>query len=165
NFGLTTYNSNIVLGNKNWVTLDGLKNNALPVECNPPKKAKKKECNIRIVLSWDDFKNRPYLGTKKDLDLVLSDENFESYTTSALTQVIETDPNANKEGYTFYPREIIETTIEEGTSYIKVNAKSDNFASSDRLRITADGNNITFPHRDNEESRLNPADNPSLITV
>src|SRR5690606_13228830 len=79
NFGLTTDNANVVLGVKNWVQFDGLKGNALPVECKLPKKSKEKECNIRIVLSWDDFKNKPYIGTKKDLDLFLSDENYESF--------------------------------------------------------------------------------------
>ncbi len=165
NFGLTTYNSNVIIGDNGWVQLNDLPNNALPVECKLPKKSKVKNCNIRVVLSWDDFKNRPHIGTKKDLDLYLFDGNFESSIQSALSQIPEDDPRMNKEGFTLYPREIIETTIAEGTSYIKVRARGDAFASSDKLRVTADGDNIVFPHRDENESLLNPADNPNVLTV
>lgn len=169
NFGLTTYNSDVVVGKNNWVEMDGLDKNALPVKCTLPKKSskksKEKKCKIRVVLAWDDFKNKPSLGTKKDLDLYLYDENLESSVSSELTQVEENDKRASQPGTTLYPREIIETQIDEGTSYIKVKAKSDNFASTDKLRITADGDNIQFPKRDEEESLLNPADNPSVITV
>lgn len=165
NFGLTTYNSDVIIGDHNWVELDHLDKNALPIKCTPPKKAKEKVCQIRVVLAWDDFKNKPAFGTKKDLDLYVYDKNLESSVSSELKQISEDDPSVSLPGHTLYPREIVETKIKEGTSYIKVKAKTDNFASTDRLRITADGDNIQFPDRDEKESLLNPADNPNVITV
>lgn len=93
------------------------------------------------------------------------DENFEKTTVSELKQVAIKDPNQGKPGFTLYPREIVETQIPEGTSYIKVKANTDNFASSDKLRITAEGDYVRFPERDSEETLLNPADNPNVITV
>lgn len=168
NFGLTTFNSDVYVGDSTWVDLD-LEKNALPVKCEFPREAKvksqNKKCNIRVVLSWDDFKNKPQEGTTKDLDLYLFDGNFEKTIASELSQVAMNDSNQGKPGFTLYPREIIETQIPEGTSYIKVRSKSDNFASSDKLRITAEGDYVRFPIRDEDESLLNPADNPNVITV
>ncbi|MES2767879.1 MAG: S8 family serine peptidase [Bdellovibrionota bacterium] len=168
NFGLTTFNSDIVISDSSWVDMD-LEQNALPVKCEFPESTKIKKqnrkCNLRLVLAWDDFKNKPQEGSAKDLDLYMFDENFEKSVASELTQVESDDPNQGQSGFTLYPREIIETQIPEGTSYVKVRSKSDNFASTDRLRITAEGDYVKFPVRDKEESLLNPADNPNVITV
>lgn len=168
NFGETTYNSNIKLTNGNWVDFD-LANNAVPVSCEFPRESKVKKqnrnCSLRLVLSWDDFKNKPFIGTDKDLDIYLYDENFEKTIAAELTQVEDEAKSKNKEGYSLYPREIIQTSIPEGTYYIKVRSKKDNFTINDRLRITADGDYIQFPERDASESILNPADNPNVITV
>ena len=166
NFGLTTYNSNVKLSGKSkWVDF-GLENNAVPIECDLSReKRKNKKCPVRLVLAWDDFKNEPLVGSTKDLDLFLYDKNFEAVVSSQMTQIEYNDKRSGDAGTTLYPREIIETEISEGTSYIKVRAKTDNFSSRDVLRITADGENVSFPYRDKKESLLNPADNPNVITV
>lgn len=168
NFGQTTYNSKVNLSENNWVKFDNLENNALPVKCDISKsqnRSQNKKCKLRLVLAWDDFKNQPLIGSHKDLDLYLYDSNFESTLSSTMTQIDYNDKKSGDAGTTLYPREIIETYIPEGTSYVKVRAKSDNFSTSDRMRITADGNYISFPVRDESETLLNPADNPNVITV
>lgn len=167
NFGQTTYNARVnFLEDSNWVEFEGLENNALPIQCDlSQEKKRNKKCSVRIVLSWDDFKNEPLVGSTKDLDLFLYDKNFEKVIASDMTQIEYNDKRSGDAGATLYPREIIETEIPNGISYVKVRAKTDNFSSRDTLRITADGDNIIFPHRDREENLLNPADNPYVITV
>jgi hypothetical protein len=159
NFGLTTYNTPVVKDADNWIKMKNVEKDALPIKCAAP------TCNVRLVLAWDDFKNEPLTGTTKDLDLYLEDSNFQTIATSQMKQINLSDANNGGLTNTLYPREIIETEIPKGTSYIKVKAETNNFVAEDRLRITADGQDISFPVRDKEESLLNPADNPSVITV
>jgi hypothetical protein len=159
NFGLTTYNSKIAYNKDGWVEMRDLDHNALPITCEAA------YCNIRLVLAWNDFKDKPMAGSNKDLDLYLFDKNFSHTIVSELTQVEYQDSRSGETGYSLYPREIIETKISKGVSYVMIKAKSHNFSRNDSLRITADGNNISFPIRDKQESLLNPADNPNVITV
>jgi hypothetical protein len=168
NFGLTTYNSYATAGDNGWLTIEDTDNDALPVKCELPKEAQKtqnKKCNVRLVLTWNDFKDKPLIGTNKDLDLYLFDKNSKLLSLSTLNQIENPKSAKGKPGYSLYPREIIETQIPEGTAYIKVKFKSDNFTGDEKLRLTADGEDISFPIRDEEERLLNPADNPNVITV
>lgn len=158
NFGLTTYNSKIETMDESWVRLPD-QNNALAIRCEA-KKGKK--CPLKIVLSWNDFKNDVNLGTKKDLDLALTDDLLNIVQSSALKQTTE---DADRPGYSKYPREIIQTDVNPGTYYIRVKNRSNNFKDRDQLRITIDGEFLSMPSHSTDETLLNPADNTSVITV
>ncbi|MNK90508.1 Subtilase family protein [compost metagenome] len=159
NFGLTTYNSKIETLDESWVRLPD-QNNALTIRCDAKKGGK---CPIKIVLSWNDFKNDVNLGTKKDLDLALTDDLLNILQSSALKQT--TEDADDRPGYSKYPREIIQAEVKAGTYYIRVKNRSNNFKDRDQLRITVDGENLSMPSHSTDENLLNPADNTSVITV
>jgi hypothetical protein len=75
------------------------------------------------------------------------------------------DPNETRSGYSKYPREIVEAELKPGAYFLRVKNQSKNFGPRDRLRIVAEGDNLTLPSHSNGESLLNPADNPTVITV
>lgn len=157
NFDLTTYNTNIKTIEDNWVALPN-QNNSLTLKC-----LAKESCQIKAVLSWNDFKNDVNLGTAKDLDFALTDDLLNIVQTSSLIQ--STDPNENRPGYSKYPREIIIAKLKPGTYFLRVKNRSLNFTDKDLLRITVDGDFVEMPSHTVGESLLNPADNPSVITV
>lgn len=159
NFALTTYNSSIKTLADDWVQLPD-QNNALQIKCEA---AKGQQCPIKAVLEWNDFKDDVNLGTNKDLDLALTDDMLNIVETSALIQ--SADPKETRPGYSKYPREIIETNLKPGVYFLRVKNRSHNFGSQDRLRITVDGDQITMPSHSADESLLNPADNPNVVTV
>jgi hypothetical protein len=159
NFGLTTYNSKIETLEESWVRLPD-QNNALAIRCDA-KKGKK--CPLKVVLSWNDFKNDVNVGTKKDLDLALTDDLLNVLQSSSLKQT--TEEADDRPGFSKYPREIIQTEVSAGTYYLRVKNRSNNFKDRDRLRITVDGENLTMSSHSNDETLLNPADNTSVITV
>jgi len=159
NFGDTTYNSSINTLTDDWVDLAG-QNNALELRCaeNPTKK-----CNIRLVLSWNDFSDNVNEGSDKDLDFVLTDDTLNIIQGSSLIQ--SKNPKEERPGYTKYPREIITAEIKPGAYFVRVKNRSKNFTHKDRLRITASGDFVKMERFDNQESLLPPADNSSVITV
>jgi hypothetical protein len=159
NFALTTYNSGITTVADDWVKLPD-QNNALSIRCEQSTAGK---CNIKVVLSWNDFKNDVDPGTKKDLDLALADDLLNVVQSSALQQ--SNDPKEERPGYSKYPREILTAEIKPGNYFLRVKNRSKNFGRNDQLRITVDGESITMPSHSNNESVLNPGDNPTVITV
>ncbi len=158
NFALTTYNSRIKTLKDDWVQLPD-QNNALELKCEGTGRTK---CPVKIVLSWNDFKNDVDKGTNKDLDLALTDDLLNIIQTSSLTQTTE---DADQPGFSKYPREIIQAELKPGTYYIRVKNRSKNFRDRDVLRITADGANLTMRSHSQDETLLNPADNSTVITV
>lgn len=159
NFAKTTYNSSIQTIADDWVKLPD-QNNALALRCQQKSGEK---CLIKVVLSWNDFKNDIGPGTEKDLDLALADDMLNILQTSALRQ--SADPKEERPGYSKYAREILTAEIKPGNYYLRVKNRSKNFGSADRLRITVDGEGITMPRHTADESVLNPGDNPSVISV
>ncbi|RYZ82163.1 MAG: protease, partial [Proteobacteria bacterium] len=159
NFGLTTYNSGITTLQDDWVQLPD-QNRGLAIRCEIEAPNK---CNIKVVLSWNDFKDDIVDGTNKDLDMALADDLLNIVQSSALKQ--SDDPNENRPGFSKYPREILTAQIGNGTFYLRVKNRSKNFDSGDRLRITVDGEGISVPSHTKGESVYNPGDNPSVITV
>ncbi|MBX2988472.1 MAG: protease [Bdellovibrionaceae bacterium] len=159
NFGRTTYNGSITTIGENWVRLPD-QNNGLKITCRAPEKRK---CPIRVVLSWNDFKNDSEAGTNKDLDVALLDDMMNVVQTSTLKQ--SADRKEERPGYSKYPREIIEAQIDGGTFFIKVKDASRNFTSRDRLRISVDGQGIEMARADLDENLLTPADNREAIVV
>jgi len=159
NFALTTFNAKIKTVSDDWLQLPD-QNNALALRCDENPTGK---CNIKVVLSWNDFKNEVEPGTKKDLDLALTDDLLNIVQNSSLQQ--SNDANESRPGFSKYPREILTAEIKVGTYYLRVKNRSKNFSSQDQLRITVDGESITMPSHSKNESVLNPGDNPAVITV
>ncbi|WP_374029605.1 S8 family serine peptidase [Bdellovibrio bacteriovorus] len=159
NFALTTFNSGIRTIADNWVQLPD-QNNGLMIRCEYNTNG---TCPVKIVLSWNDFKNNVDLGTDKDLDLALTDDLLNIVQSSALKQ--SKDANESRPGFSKYPREIITAELNPGTYFIRVKNRSQNFASNDQLRITVDGDNVIMPSHSRGETLLNPADNATVITV
>jgi subtilisin family serine protease len=159
NFGLLTYNSSITTMTEDWVKLPD-QNNSLVLRCEKNDSGK---CPVKAVLSWNDFKDDVNPGTDKDLDLALTDDMLNIVQTSSLRQ--SNDPNESRPGYSKYPREILTAELKTGTYFLRIKDRSGNFGKSDRLRISVDGENLTMPSHSTDESLLNPADNPSVITV
>ncbi len=158
NFALTTYNTKIQTGQDGWVLLPD-QNNGVAIRCKPTESS----CSVKIVLAWNDFKDDVEAGTKKDLDLVLTDDFLNIVQTSALKQ--SDDPKESRPGHSKYPREIISAELKSGLYFLRVKNRSENFGKRDSLRITVDGDGITMPSHTSDETVLNPADNESVITV
>jgi hypothetical protein len=160
NYQTTTYNAKITTGNENWVNLPD-ENQALKFYCK--QKDKKQKCQIKVVLTWNDFKNDVNQGTSKDLDMALADDLMNIVQSSALQQ--SSDVNESRPGFSKYSREIIAAEIPVGTYFLRVKNRSANFTDADELRITVDGSGIEMPRHAKDETLLNPADNASVITV
>lgn len=159
NFAKTTFNSHVQTVNDSWVRLPD-RNNALEILCQATKTGK---CPIKVVLSWNDFKDDVELGTDKDLDMALTDDFLNVIQSSSLKQ--SNDPKEERPGFSKYPREIITAELTPGTYYIRVKNRSGNFGAKDRLRVTIDGDGLKMPSHSTDNSLLNPADNASAITV
>lgn len=159
NFGQTTYNSVVQTVNDSFVRLPD-RNNALELRCESTKSGK---CPVKIVLSWNDFKDDVELGTDKDLDIALTDDFLNVIQSSSLKQ--SADPSENRPGFSKYPREIITAELTPGSYYLRVKNRSNNFGGKDRLRITVDGDGAKMPSRTTDNTLLNPADNSTVITV
>ena len=127
------------------------------------KAEKDKTCPMRIVLTWNDFKDNPDIGTDKDLDLYLVDTYGEARESSTFRQSRE--PDANDPAARLFPREFVTRMTLPGEYQIKVKIKSRNFTSTDRLRITASGAGIEMLNPSIGETMLPPADNPRVLDV
>jgi hypothetical protein len=140
-------------GNGKWT-------DAVKLRCRAEKD---KTCPMRIVLTWNDFKDDPDIGTNKDLDLYLVDTYGEVRESSTFRQ--SRDPDANDPAARLFPREFLTRMALPGEYQIKVKIKSKNFTSTDRLRITASGAGIEIPEPSIGETMLPPADNPRVLDV
>jgi hypothetical protein len=140
-------------GNGKWT-------DAVKLRC---KAEKDKTCRMRIVLTWNDFKDNPDIGTNKDLDLYLVDTYGEVRESSTFRQSQE--PDANDPTARLFPREFLTRMALPGEYQIKVKIKSKNFTSTDRLRITASGAGIEMLDPSIGETMLPPADNPRVLDV
>ena len=140
-------------GNGKWT-------DAVKLRC---KAEKDKTCPMRIVLTWNDFKDNPDIGTDKDLDLYLVDTYGEVRESSNFRQSRE--PDANDPTARLFPREFVTRMALPGEYQIKVKIKSKNFTSMDRLRITTSGAGIEMLNPSIGETMLPPADNPRVLDV
>lgn len=159
NFAKGTYQSTIQAGADRWVKLPG-PSNSVRVQCQ---KNSGEKCHVRLVLAWNDFNNDVNVGTDKDLDFWLMDQNLRVVRSSNLKQ--QRDFPDGQQGMSKYPREIIEGDIEAGTYLVRVEVRSSNFSSSDQMRITMSGDSVVLLDSTAETEPLNPADNASVITV
>jgi hypothetical protein len=159
NFGDSTYRTTLQKADDEWAKLPG-PNNSVRVRCVKNEKGK---CPIRVVLSWNDFKDDVKEGTDKDLDLVLTDDALKIVQSSGLAQK-KTFPDGEP-GSSLYPREIIQAEVDPGVYYIRVKYRSDNFTDRDQIRIVTSGEFLQYVDHSDGETLLSPADNQTVITV
>ena len=161
NFGDATYRTQVSKTEDDWAYLPSL-NHGVRIRCfdNTTKK-----CNLRAVLSWNDFKNDSNEGTDKDLDLVLSDDTLKIIRTGGLSQV-KVIPPQGAAGLSLYPREIIEAELKPGIYELRVKIRSTNFTKQDELRLVTSGDYLEqLDKSPKAETLLAPADNSSVITI
>lgn len=160
NFSGRTYNGGIQIGADDWLKLPD-QNSAIAINCRPTNGAE--NCPLRLVLTWNDFKSDTELGTDKDLDLVLMDDLLNVKMVSQLKQT--SAAGEAQAGESKYPREALSIEIPKGKYFVKVKARSKEWKSSDRIRITVDGDFLDMPKGEKNETLLNPADNVNAVTV
>lgn len=162
NFGDATYLAPVETLKDDWAFLPSA-NQSVRIRCydNASKK-----CQLRAVLSWNDFKDSADIGTDKDLDLVLSDDTMKILKTGGLQQVLTTPANGDP-GTSLYPREIVEAELKPGLYELRVKVRSQNFTKAhDLLRIVTSGDYIEQLNTTAaNETLLAPADNAGVITV
>ncbi|MBX3020277.1 MAG: hypothetical protein KF799_01265 [Bdellovibrionales bacterium] len=141
---------------------DGKTSDSAIFHCKPA--PGKKKCSLRLVLSWNDFKDDPEAGTDKDLDVIVQDDAGKEIAVGDRNQVLAglaNDPKASK-----VPRELIETDVVPGKYKVRIKIKSKNFsASQDVARITVSGPGIELADASVGETLLPPGDNPGVLTV
>lgn len=127
-------------------------------------------CNLRLVLTWNDFKDDADAGTDKSLALFLYDDKKNQIASSEKIQMIS--PPADDPKYSKLPRQMIVTKIDPGTAKkpklytVKVKMVSKNFdSSSDKLRLIASGIGIEMLNPTPGETIFPPADNPGVIVI
>ena len=146
----------VIFKNKGNKIADGVK-----VTCHAEKN---EECNLRLVLAWNDFKDQVKVGTDKDLDLFLYDRNKKLIASSELHQKISKDPSDPLTS--LVPRETVSLNVKPGDYIARVKIVSDNFSSDDdQLRLTLSGYQMGMSAFRPNETILPPADNPGVITV
>ncbi len=166
NFGRTTKLAPVdgkVEGENEWVTFkeNGRGTGGVKIQCQAPQG---KKCDLRLVLSWNDFKDTPELGTDKDLDLYLYDSKNHVVASSERKQRMKPDPTDHQ--VTVVPRELIETSIAAGTYRVRVKISSPTtFRDHDQLRLTASGKYVAMQNPSIGETLLPPADSSGVITV
>lgn len=126
--------------------------------------------NLKITLSWTDFKDDDLYKSNKDLDLFIYDEKGNLVGSSEYIQQGEAPPPGDATSkLTSYAREEISLKkLDRGNYQIKVVAKSDNFFKKDQLRILIKPEKreaIVFTDRTAGQEIMPPADNASVFTV
>jgi hypothetical protein len=167
NFGRLTRLAPVVSKSENdgdFVTFTDKKGKAsdgVTITCAAPAKSK---CQLRLVLSWNDFKDDKDLGTDKDLDLILLNSKNVVVKASDLNQGLTANPTDPKSSVV--PRELIELEVDPGTYKARVKLKSRNFdAAKDKLRVTASGVGVDLRNPDIGETLLPPGDQAGVIVI
>lgn len=156
NLGLTTYSGPVSLVGTKRVALpdaDQTVRFTVPQDGTP----------VKIVLAWNDFRDSKDYRTEQDLDLILTDDQGQEKMSSKLVQSGSRGTDA--EDYSAHAREIIQTQLKRGVYRLRVDAKTQNFVSTSRLRLTVDGNGVRMFSGTPSDSLPIPADNPSVITI
>lgn len=124
---------------------------------------------VTITLAWSDFTNDENYKTTKDLDVLVYDSKGVLVASGDKIQKGE-DPNLKDttDKRTAHAREEVMVMLDRGEYQIRVERKSLNFSSNDKIRVTVHAPQIgTFELKDrSEDGEINiPADNPSVVTV
>ncbi|MBF0443688.1 MAG: hypothetical protein HQK54_17405 [Oligoflexales bacterium] len=120
---------------------------------------------VKIVLGWNDFLSDYYnYRASQDLDLILYDSNGDEMGRANLVQ--DGRDHGGEEGYSRFAREIISATLKEGTYYLGIVAKSNNFDSESRFWVTiGGGDGIKMDYTNGDKIVFMPASNANVLAV
>lgn len=173
NFARSTRTTKVdgkVEGPDEFVHFSGKNSKGVQLTCTPARG--QQQCELRLALAWNDFKEDTLSGTDKDLDLVLYNSSGTAVAASVRKQRLGKGSGGEDldKFDSAIPRELIEKVmLDKGTYLARVKVISKNFsASQDQLRITsssANGGVITMVDPTSGETILPPADNPAVIVV
>jgi hypothetical protein len=124
---------------------------------------KQNETPVKITLAWNDFKDSTDWRTSKDLDLILL--NDRGQTIAAGNKIQDGADHGNDPQYSSHAREVIVSNLNAGNYLLAVNVKSGNFDAYSKMRIAADGGEVTFQDFNDDASVMIPADNPYVVTI
>lgn len=169
NFGRLMRAGPVETGREGWVSFKNAKgktSDSVSIRCTLST-----PCNLRLVLSWNDYKDDPEIGTDKQLNLYLFDEKNVQIAASEKIQML--NPPMDDLKYSKLPRQMIKSvqlepdTAKKPKRYsVKVKNISNNFnASTDKLKIMASGIGIEVLDPSLGETILPPADNPGVIDI
>jgi len=173
NFARSTRTTKVdgkVEGPDEFVHFSGKNSKGVQLTCTPARG--QQQCELRLALAWNDFKEDTLSGTDKDLDLVVYNSSGTPVAASVRKQRLGKG-NGGEDLDKFdsaIPRELIEKVmLDKGTYLARVKVISKNFsASQDELRITSSSANagvITMVDPTKGETILPPADNPAVVVV
>lgn len=136
----------------------GEQTDGITVECRAP------VCKMEISAIWNDINDNPDIGSDKDLDMFLYEQNGKIVTSSQKRQQLTEDPrDAN---VSIIPRESIKWDVKTGRYLVKFKAHSGGFnAAADVLRTIATGPGVQLEDATFDETLFPPADNPSVISI
>jgi hypothetical protein len=127
------------------------------------------ENNIRIVLTWADFKETEEYNTTKDLDLLIYDSNGKLVASSELIQKGEAPPLQGESRLSSHAREIAYLpSLERGRYRIKIRNQSGNFRGTEKFRILFEdskNDGLKFEQLQRRSEIMPPADHPDVLTV
>lgn len=118
---------------------------------------------VKIILSWNDFSDSKDWRTARNLDLVLLDKNGRELASARKIQ--DGIDHGRSSSHSGHARESIETTLQPGIYLLRVDIRSNNFDLNSRIRIAANGPDISFVDQSTDASVMIPADNPTVLTV
>ncbi|MBS1983929.1 MAG: S8 family serine peptidase [Bdellovibrionales bacterium] len=142
----------------------------LPGPTNTLRFTNKQDANaVSVTLAWSDFTNSELDNTKKDLDIFLYDERGNQIPTTNKIQKgeapVDTDPNDQRSSYA---REQFTAMLNRGDYTMRIQDKSHNFVSDDRIRViieTQQPGTVDFTDKTSDGEIGVAADNPNVITV
>jgi len=125
---------------------------------------------VTLTLSWTDFQDSEDYHSNKDLDLFVYDSTGKQVASSELIQHGEAPPaDGSPSQLSSYARETISLpTLGRGKYTVKVLMKSDNFVSTDRMRLLIDNDqpgSVIFTDHTQGYEIMPPADNASVLTI
>lgn len=131
-------------------------------------KSQTEDNRVTIAVSWSDFTSDEAYATNKDLNVTLTKANG---TEIELRNLIQSGQGPANDGdlHSAHAREEFTVSLGEGEYEIRIQNASNNFAESDRVRVTLSseqGGTIDFTDATPDAGEINVvADNPNVITV
>jgi len=118
---------------------------------------------VKITLSWNDFADTKEWRTSRDLDLILLDKNGRELASGRKIQ--DGQDHGRDPSYSAHARESIDVELSPGIYLLRIDIRSRNFDLNSRLRISANGPDVSFVDQATDASIMIPADNPNVLTV
>jgi hypothetical protein len=164
NFQTKVFQNKVQIQEDGWLTFS-TSENVIRITC--PQTKHNEDCETKLTLQWNDFRENTTDATTQDLDLMLTDDAGRPVESSSRMQtddeeLLKEDPDFN----TRYPYESIRVKLKPGNYFVKIKAQSDNFYDDSEFRLIVNSAFTQLVSRsENAITVFPPADNPRVITV